>query len=167
MTKVTDKKYIFSDLLCFFCSTLPPGESIAEVKEGGEGGGGSSPPPGGSNVLTIVTVVGSILLVLNLGLLYCYIKRRAAKHLFGKQRPNASVSTHVVLFVSEGPLPLLDEVLAQKEDIPLIVIVSVSVAGVLLLLLNIVLVLCFVRRRASLSGDKSDGRVARMCGLTR
>lgn len=49
---------------------------------------------------------------------------------------------------------MVDTVLAVKGDLPFIIIVSVSVVGVLLLLLNIVLVLCFVRRRcAVISGS--------------
>ena len=61
-----------------------PGEAIAEVKEG-EKGNPDPPRDESSSTLTIVTVVGSILLVINLALLYCYLRRRAAKHLFGKK----------------------------------------------------------------------------------
>ena len=49
--------------------------------------------------------------------------------------------------------------LSEKEDIPFLIIVSVSAVGVVLLLLNIVLVSCYVRRRMSVA-EKSgpDGR---------
>ena len=60
-----------------------PGEAIAEVKEEEPGGTAPAGKPG-SSTLTVVAVVGSILLAFNLVLLYCYIKRRAAKHIFGK-----------------------------------------------------------------------------------
>ena len=62
---------------------LRQGEAIAEVKEE-EPGKPDKPGGGGTSTLTIVSVVGSILLILNLVLLYFYCKRRAAKHLFGK-----------------------------------------------------------------------------------
>jgi hypothetical protein len=54
-------------------------------------------------------------------------------------------------------------VLEVKGEIPFIIIVSVSVAGVLLLLLNIVLVSCFVQRRCSVSSrETTDGRSERV-----
>lgn len=60
------------------------GETIAEVKETGNGGGPDDPDADGFSLLTIVMVIGGILLAVNIALLYCYVKRRAAKHLFGK-----------------------------------------------------------------------------------
>ncbi len=70
-----------------FHAALPrhTGETIAEVKETG-GAPADSPPPGGTSFLTLLTVVGGLLLALNLALIYCYLRRRAAKHLFGKPR---------------------------------------------------------------------------------
>ena len=62
---------------------MPKGEAIAEVKEE-EPGKPDAPGASGTSTLTIVSLVGSILLILNLVLLYFYCKRRAAKHLFGK-----------------------------------------------------------------------------------
>ena len=54
----------------------------------------------------------------------------------------------------------INTVLSEKEDIPFIIIVTVSIAGVLLLLLNIVLVSCFVRRRYSGPAKPADhGRI--------
>ena len=70
-------------MLLFIKTFCGPGEAIAEVKEE-EPGKPDSPGGGGTSTLTIVSVVGSILLILNLVLLYFYCKRRAAKHLFGK-----------------------------------------------------------------------------------
>ncbi|XP_054719088.1 nephrin-like [Uloborus diversus] len=53
--------------------------------------------------------------------------------------------------LSEAPLgeteKVVDEALAGKGDIPRIIIITVSVVGSCLLILNIVLVVCFVRKR--------------------
>ena len=68
----------------FFFTLLRVGEAIAEVKEEGKDGGEAPGGSSGSATITIISVVGSVLLVINLVLLYCYVKRRAAKHLFGK-----------------------------------------------------------------------------------
>ena len=77
---------LFSPFSFSRCSSPSPshtGETIAEVKETG-GAPADSPPPGGTSLLTLLTVVGGLLLALNLALIYCYLRRRAAKHLFGK-----------------------------------------------------------------------------------
>ena len=47
------------------------------------------PPPqsgfiSGGNVLGIIATVGGALFICNLCLLYCYVKRRAGKHIFGE-----------------------------------------------------------------------------------
>lgn len=59
----------------------------------------------------------------------------------------------ICLFINAGEAPLgetekvVDETLATKGDIPRIIIITVSVVGTSLLILNIVLVICFVRKR--------------------
>ena len=45
----------------------------------------------------------------------------------------------------------INSVLSEKEDIPFLIIVTVSAVGVVLLLLNIVLVSCYVRRRITVA----------------
>ena len=62
----------------------------------------------------------------------------------------------------EGVIP---EVLGGRNDLPQIVIIAVSVVGTVLLLINIVLVACFVRRKQgkkpldSVTGSTSESRV--------
>ena len=122
-----------------------------------------SPPAGGTSLLTVLTVVGGLLLALNLALIYCYLRRRAAKHLFGKRAHEHATTNRALSFLGRPPpgsqARAIQTVLEVKGEIPFIIIVSVSVAGVLLLLLNIVLVSCFVQRRCSVSSrETTDGR---------
>lgn len=45
---------------------------------------------GPARLLSVITVTGGLLFVANLGLLYCYVKRRARKHMFGEFPPLTS-----------------------------------------------------------------------------
>ena len=72
------------------------------------------------------------------------------------------ISTTIITINFQKGLPLSNEVTAQMEkqgEIPMIVIVSVSVCGTILLLLNIVLISCFVhkKRQQKLLKDKENG----------
>ena len=102
-----------------------------------------------------------MLLAVNLVLLYCYIRRRAARHLFGKAFLLDPSRLTIGVFIAGSPPPgsrarQITSVFQQKEDIPFIIIMTVSVIGVPLLLVNIVLVSCFVHKRCRLN---NDGRI--------
>ena len=88
-TIVTPPLNLFSFFFfLLFHAARHAGETIAEVKETDKGPP-DAPPAAGNSLLTILTVVGGILLAVNLALIYCYLRRRAAKHLFGKQSVEA------------------------------------------------------------------------------
>ncbi|XP_067138324.1 nephrin-like isoform X3 [Centruroides vittatus] len=52
--------------------------------------------------------------------------------------------------------PVITEVLSGKGDIPRIIIITVSVVGSFLLILNIILVICFVRKRRKKRLEEED-----------
>ena len=66
-----------------------------------------NPPQSGiissGNVLGIIATVGGALFVCNLCLLYCYVKRRAGKHIFGEFFNHIKISCF-----QARPLPTLD-----------------------------------------------------------
>ncbi|CAG0880471.1 unnamed protein product, partial [Darwinula stevensoni] len=94
---------------------------------------GSPPPSGFPSVprflIVAITVVGVALLFLNVLLVAWLVRRRL-------EPP-----------VEPGMEGVIPEVLGNRNDLPQIVIIAVSVVGTVLLLINIVLVACFVRRK--------------------
>ena len=110
-----------------------------------------APPKSGiissGNVLGIIATVGGALFICNLCLLYCYVKRRAGKHIFGEFLH----SIKSFLFSGDPPpdarRSMVNSLLEEKSEIPFIIIASVSVGGVFLLIINIVLLHCFIQKR--------------------
>ena len=66
-----------------------------------------APPQSGiissGNILGIIATVGGALFICNLCLLYCYVKRRAGKHIFGESFNHIKISCF-----QARPLPTLD-----------------------------------------------------------
>ncbi|KAK3850984.1 hypothetical protein Pcinc_042336, partial [Petrolisthes cinctipes] len=94
-------------------------------------------------IVIIVTLVGAALLVLNIALVACFIKRRAKKRLTGSP-PLTEVERAI------------SRVLADKADLPRVVTLSVSTVGGLLVVVNVVLVACVLHRRRQRQGSQAS-----------
>ena len=72
----------------FFVFTVYIIDCLAEVDKSEPIKPTPAPPQTGiissGNILGIIATVGGALFICNLCLLYCYVKRRAGKHIFGK-----------------------------------------------------------------------------------
>ena len=110
-----------------------------------------APPSSGflssGSVLGIIATIGGALFICNLCLLYCYVKRRAGKNIFGE-----FFCVTKSLPISGAPPPdarltLANSLLEEKSEIPFIIISGVSVGGVFLLIVNIILLNFFIQRR--------------------
>ena len=100
----------------------------------------------------MIATIGGALFVCNLCLLYCYVKRRAGKHICGKSHHH-----DWRVDISGSPQATsLNRILEEKSEIPFLIIASVSVGGVVLLIINIILLHCFIQRRKADNNAKDD-----------
>ena len=141
---------------------------FADVADADAGGGHLSFSPddtgdgddGGVSVGVIAGVSVVAALVASVVVLTAVAKKRPGAIYSVTHAPPATESSHrlvgtettitfVDLFADQPPSDqlMIQEVLDGKGEIPLIVIVSVSVCGTVLLLLNIVLISCFVHKK--------------------
>lgn len=100
-------------------------------------------------LIIIGTIVGTALILMNVLLIGCCLHRRSKKRLAGK---HLFILFFLFVFSIEygGEIQkMIPEDLLEKQDLPKVVIISVSVIGVILLLINIGLVAgCILKKRA-------------------
>ena len=114
-------------------------------------------------VIIGVTVIGTALLILNIVLISCFFRRRR-KRLNSKSQFSYLSLFFIILVISDAPElgereRMITEVLRGKGSLPQIVIIIVSIVGVCLLVLNVCLIACFIRRRRK-KRLESEGKIA-------
>ncbi|XP_065562901.1 nephrin-like isoform X2 [Artemia franciscana] len=110
----------------------------------------TAPSSGIPKVIVIaITIVGTALLVLNVVLIACFVKRRNRRRLL-KDLFDENMTERE---------RMMAEILKDRADVSKIVIVGVSIAVSLLLILNLVIafVCCFRRKKKLLEEASSDG----------
>ncbi|KAF2366197.1 Fibronectin type III [Trinorchestia longiramus] len=95
----------------------------------------------------IITLVGAILLMLNLALVICYFKRRSSKRLASSTKGWAAMD-EVELAISR--------VLEEKASYPKVVTLAVSSAACLLIVINVVLIACVLWKRRHQNTSKGS-----------
>lgn len=101
-------------------------------------------------LIIIGTIVGTALILMNVLLIGCCLHRRSKKRLAGKHLFILFFCLFVFSIEYGGEIQkMIPEDLLEKQDLPKVVIISVSVIGVILLLINIGLVAgCILKKRA-------------------